>query len=161
MSSDHTGFDKLQRLLALKRHEQPPPRFFNDFSDRVLGRLHIAAPAEPMSWWQRLGLELDLKPAFVCAWGIVLCGILLTGIISSLQLGANDGRRALLVPGPQVDSLDPLASPLVAAGVSVDRPRPGFSGSINPVLATHSSPALLNHFTLMAHPAGFSIGLEN
>ena len=32
-------FTELRRLLALKRHEQPPPRYFQDFSDNVISTL--------------------------------------------------------------------------------------------------------------------------
>ena len=32
-------FEKLQRMLKLKRHEQPPPRFFNNFSTIVTARI--------------------------------------------------------------------------------------------------------------------------
>ena len=34
MNSENDNFDQIQRMLKLKRYEQPPPRYFNDFSSQ-------------------------------------------------------------------------------------------------------------------------------
>ncbi len=91
MRSEEQDFRELQKLLAVMRHEQPPPRFFHDFAERVLSRLHTVEPPEPKSWWQRMGLDFDMKPALVCVWGIASCAALLYGIIVTLLPGDDKG----------------------------------------------------------------------
>ena len=58
-------FDELRKLLVLKRHEQPPPGFFNHFSDKVIGRIEAEGLFRRASWWQRLFPSLDAKPGSV------------------------------------------------------------------------------------------------
>jgi len=36
---DDESSKRLQQLLRLKRHETPPPGYFNEFSDTVLDRI--------------------------------------------------------------------------------------------------------------------------
>jgi hypothetical protein len=46
-------FAELRRLLALKRHETPPPGYFSGFSDRVIARIEREDRNRPQPWWQR------------------------------------------------------------------------------------------------------------
>src|SRR5258706_288966 len=39
MNPNTENFDQLRKLLALKRYELPPPRYFNEFSGRIMARL--------------------------------------------------------------------------------------------------------------------------
>jgi len=119
MNSQPENFDPVKKLLSLKRHEVPPPRYFSDFSGRVIARLD--APERFKTWWQRLGFGFDLQPAMVCASGMVLSALLLFGILASLQVGE---KQMAVFPAatdattePMV--LTPLGSPPVVAGLNL------------------------------------------
>lgn len=85
MNTEPEKQDELQRVLALKRHEAPPPRFFKSFSGQVLDRLHTPEPPQPRTIWQRLGLGLDgdNKTVQVCGVGLLVCGLLGIGLVAS------------------------------------------------------------------------------
>src|SRR5439155_23029016 len=87
MNSESNEFVQIRRILALKRHEAPPPRYFNGFSSRVTARL--TREPERVTWWQRLLNSFDLQPlqpALMCGVGIVVCGLLSFGVISAMQI---------------------------------------------------------------------------
>ena len=122
---------ELQKMLALKRHEAPPPRFFRSFSEQVIDRLHAQEPPAPATLRQRLGLDIDSKPVLVCASGIAVCGLLVVGLIASLRLGPpqrpprapEDQTLLILTPSPTATaSPEQEAGP---AGGSAPLPRLG------------------------------------
>jgi len=155
MNPEPQDTSRLQKLLALKRHERPPPRFFNDFSDRVISRLHSPGAIEPAYWWQRLGLELDVKLAAIFAFGLVVCGLFLFGVTSAMQ-GEETGPVAHATPGnaPGPAATSPRVA-LVAGGVGVPR---GIAGSTDPVISTPSASSPFNQFSLLAQRGNVSFG---
>lgn len=139
MDAPPDNFAALEKLLRLKRHEQPPPRYFNDFSSRILARIE-AGPERP-SWWDRFGV--DLRPAFAAGIGVLACGLVLYGVATA---GGDDAQLAgsfLSGTGPgsfsgnglMVDADTTMAAnstnPVPAYETSLDRKV--FSGSAKPV----------------------------
>ena len=78
------NFDQLRRLLALKRYEAPPPGYFDSFSSKVMARIEAAEAALAPAWWQKLGFDFNFKPALVCGLGVVVCGLLSAGVLTSV-----------------------------------------------------------------------------
>jgi hypothetical protein len=72
--------DRLLRLLALKRHEQPPPGYFDYFAGKVIARIEAAEIAGQSSWWQRLVAQFDARPMLACAYGVGVGAILVFGV---------------------------------------------------------------------------------
>ena len=138
MNAEHHKEDELQKVLALKRHEAPPPRFFKGFSHQVLDRLHSPDPATPQTGWQKLRADLESKPVLVCGSAIVICGLLMLGVIASLRVDPPKpaGRRAgpterLIADPPTAALIAPEAGSLNA----VEQLRVG-----EPVLISEPSP---------------------
>jgi hypothetical protein len=92
MNPDSENFDQLRRLLVLKRHELPPPGFFDKFSVQVILRIKAGETGEPASaaWWsgdgswlRRLWLGLEAKPIMAGAFGVAVCGFFVAGALIS------------------------------------------------------------------------------
>ncbi len=93
MNPEQEDFQQLRRLLALKRHEQPPPGYFNGFSSQVILRIRAGERPERDSlgerllwqvpWLQQFWASLSAKPALAGSFGVLVCGLLITGAIYS------------------------------------------------------------------------------
>jgi len=83
-------FEKLQRLLKLKSYEQPPPRYFNDFSARVIAHIRSDTSVRRFEtadnfisrtpWLRRLWRKLESQPAVSGAIATVACGLMVAGV---------------------------------------------------------------------------------
>jgi len=104
---ENSNQDELQRMLALKRHEQPPRNFFPGFSQKVMDRLQNPEPPPEPTLLQRLGLDFDTKPVLICLSGLAVCGSLAFALISARSVKAPP-------QGPH----DPLAPRPVRAGAT-------------------------------------------
>jgi len=140
-SSPDDNFDSLQKVLRVKRYEQPPPRYFNEFSGRVVSR--IQSGEGRVSWWERFGF--DLRPAFAAGVGMVACGLVVYGVATTeggdgfseagAQTLVNGSSPALLdraltaMPGASVTTSS--TNPVVGYGTPIDRKAFG-SGAVTP-----------------------------
>ena len=84
MNSQSDNFEQIRKLLSLKKYEQPPPGYFEHLSARIINRIE-SADAGRTTLWERLGFAFGSKPAFVCALGVVICGLFCIGILSTVQ----------------------------------------------------------------------------
>jgi len=122
MYPESENFEALRRLLAFKRHEQPPPGYFHNFSGRVIDRIRAGERAPelslferlfaPAQWLQRLWAALETKPAFAAAMGAAVCSLLLVGVVYSTE--EADRSPAQMGVGLLADRSAPqLSEPLV------------------------------------------------
>lgn len=79
MSSPPDDFSELTKLLSCKRYEQPPPGYFNGFSEKVISRIESEELVEYSTWWQWLVEKFDAKPVVACIYGLTVSGLLLAG----------------------------------------------------------------------------------
>jgi len=99
MNEPDKDFKALRTLVSLKRHEVPPPGFFNDFSKDIVMRIrrgdtdnpdplgtkiHSAAP-----WLLRLIQNFQAKPAYAGIFASVLGLLLVGGIVYTDNPGST------------------------------------------------------------------------
>jgi hypothetical protein len=113
MNENQPNFESLRRLLELKRHETPPPGYFNNFSRQVLARIRdgeAEAPAGGLSaslpWWLKLLQSFETKPVFAGGFATALCGLLLFGAVMAQR--PEFAAQAILQPAST--EVAPLAS---------------------------------------------------
>ncbi len=131
MNDNENNFEPLRRLLALKRHETPPPGYFEHFSRDVMAHIRAgensrtANVSSQLPWLFRLLSTFEVKPAFAGGFASVLCLLLLLGIVFAER---PDGA-----PQPLLQAAE-LPSSLAVA------PSPGF---MNPMAAEPAGAQLL------------------
>jgi hypothetical protein len=165
MNQDTENFEPLRRLLALKRHEQPPPGYFNGFSGQVIARIKArerrqgGALIERLLWeapWlQRIWGAFEANPVLAGVFGAAVCGLLITGVIysdradvSSIALVPATGTESAPMALANVSAAD---HPLLAQPVMLE------PSSTNPVATVQPTESLLGDIgKLRAQPASFS-----
>ena len=79
-------FSRLQKLLAAKRHEQPPPGYLDRLPGQITARLRADEAATPEPWWRQLLASFHTKPAWAIAFSVLALGALTTGILVAPHL---------------------------------------------------------------------------
>lgn len=138
MSDSQENFEALQKLLALKRHEQPPPGYFDRLPDTIAARIHRETRGDRFlssvqEWFSRFGF----KPAV--AYGVLttLCALIVLGVGYSLRM---DDKSVSSTPNPEdwwrvsasAESADKIRKPagLALQTVDVASTNPVFNGSL-------------------------------
>jgi hypothetical protein len=120
----------LVRLLGLKRHEQPPPGYFETFSAQVLAQIKATERRASRPWWQGVRLAFQAKPVLASAYCLLAVSLPLL-VWSMLQLSAEPYKEeAPLPPG-----VWPQLSTRAAADLSDPVIPNRFSGTLNPLFS--------------------------
>ncbi|MDE3068497.1 MAG: hypothetical protein KGJ60_13255 [Verrucomicrobiota bacterium] len=144
-------FESLKRLLALKRHEAPPPGFFDRFSGDVLARLRAGETEAPAGWRERLFGEeswaarllgaLQTQQALAGGFAMALCALLVAAVIYAQR---PESAPASPFQPVQANALLSPASP--APFVHASNPLLASNNSTNPVMSAQppGSPSLFD-----------------
>jgi len=167
--NNEKDFSSLRQLLALKRHEVPPPGYFDDFSSQVIARIKageargesplVERLAGEAPWMLRFMRFFEAKPAMVGSMAAALFVILLGGIFysgsdstDSIVLSqtpeAGTSNGSTLATGPTSPQLMAAAGAANAGGLAVTT-----NYSLQPVSSMFSSQP--NPFT---QPVSFTGG---
>ena len=96
-------FESLKKLLALKRHEEPPPGYFDRLPGEIRARI-AHAQASPEPWWRRWLASWDLSPALPTSYAVVAVTLVVGGIWMTKQPVAEGGPQIVTTPVPSVDA---------------------------------------------------------
>jgi hypothetical protein len=118
MKMDPENFEALRRLMVVKRHEAPPPGYFNRLPGTIMTR--IERGEGKFSFWERISADFTLRPAFAYAFVLAACGALTASLYSvKTQSNAANLRGS------------------VSAGWQAGTAREAFVGGFNPAEPLH------------------------
>ncbi len=93
MNQTEQNFEDVKRLLKLKRHEVPPPGYFNHFSGDVISRIRSGEAGGKQTYLERLQIEapwvvnllriFETRPGLVGAFATSLCLLLVLVVFFS------------------------------------------------------------------------------
>jgi hypothetical protein len=161
MNENENNFDALRQLLKLKRHETPPPGYFDNFSSQVIvgiraGKTQASRTADERYFseapWLLKFLQLfELKPAFAGAFASALVLLLAFGIVYSDRPDATSQ--------PILQNSEPSAVSFAAVTPSAVPPpadNTGLMVSTNPATSLQPVASLFGSQNPFAQPVSFS-----
>ena len=160
MNENENNFESLRHLLVLKRHETPPPGYFNYFSSQVLHRIRAGDTGASASWledffgqapWAEKLLQVFVvKPVFASAFAGALCLLLFLGIIYA--------ERPDITSQPLLQAATTSASFAAVSPTSLSQPadQTGIVSSTDPVLSLQPVGSLFGQQSSLAQPVSFS-----
>ena len=84
------SFPEVARLLSLKRHEVPPPGYFNHFSAKVIARIEAESLAEARRpWWTAWLAPVGWQRSLAGANTLLVVGIGITGVAAYQSLQSS------------------------------------------------------------------------
>jgi hypothetical protein len=165
MTPEPENFDGLRRLLQLKRYEQPPPGYFNDFSRQVIAQIRADANVKrehsmdrlswEVPWLHRLIGAFQAKPALAVSFGAAVCALLVGGVIYS-ESTEFDPAAIPTIPGIEglaKVSPQPIATPVVALGAAATPTTTNSSLNVN----IQPGGSLFDQFSINPQPVGFQL----
>ena len=160
MNENENNFESLRQLLALKRHETPPPGYFNNFSSQVLQRIRASHNKQSANlfeelfnhapWLAKLAQALDVRPVLAGGFAGALCMLLLFGIVYA--------ERPDITPQPLLQVANSSLSLAAVSPTALSQPveQTGIVSSTDPVYSLQPVASPFGQQNPLAQPVSFS-----
>lgn len=85
MDGLNNDFEKLRRLMAIKRYERPPAGHFDRLANRIRQAIEAESLAPSATWWERFISRFDMQPSMAAALALIIAAVYLYAFIWSQQ----------------------------------------------------------------------------
>lgn len=157
MNANENDFGTLRQFLKLKRHEIPPPGYFNNFSGEVIARIREGGKTREISaetpWLLKLLQLFEFKPAFAGAFASGLFLLLVFGFVFA-DRPESSPQPLLSASAPQSNSFA-SASPVALAQPAENT---GLIATTNPAASLQPVASLFNSQNPFAQQVNFTPG---
>jgi hypothetical protein len=149
MNSEPNDFETLRTLVALKRHEQPPPGYFSRLPDRIAARLERGEGQ--LGFWEKFLGQFSFRPAFVYGFSLAAFSALTVSVIYSVRMQPQEsaqtppnndwhGGTPVEAWASQLSSSQPLHVANWVGDDNASNPVPSMPSSFGPGASRHAIP---------------------
>jgi hypothetical protein len=141
MNTDPENFEALRKLMALKRHEIPPPGYFRRLPGTVIARIERGEGR--LTFWERISADFTIRPAFAYAFVLAACGALTASVYSVRTQSRADSLQPALAAGWRTGG----SGQAFASGFNPAEPLhvANWMGNTNPSAPAPELPSLFSH----------------
>jgi hypothetical protein len=82
-SENSENFEALRKIMAVKRHEQPPPGYMHYLPGRIMSRIEHGDGQ--LTFWERISSSFVLRPSLAYAFGLTVCGAVALSAVYTVQ----------------------------------------------------------------------------
>lgn len=157
MDRETQEFEKLRKLLALKRLEMPPQGYFDTLPDKIISRIQSDESSSDENLLLLFWRLLKNKPIIGFATAVAL--IALVGLASR---SFNDSEASISIYPPHNNPWE-LAQPSHNTSLAentpsaqLSQPSPDAASSTNPVSPAESMPSLFQSIQLKVTPVNYT-----
>ena len=126
----------VERIVALKRFEQPPPAYFCLLPGRIINRIENGE--DQSSFWEKFIRSFGYRPLLASALGMTVCVVLTVGIGVTPQADERTAAGDLSVANQWVMRSS------ATGGTESARVEERWLGSTNPVMAPQPARLLIS-----------------
>lgn len=143
MNESNNNFKELKQLLKLKRHEIPPPGYFNNFSGDVIARIRAGEASGASSFFEQMNESVpwlagllrlfETRPGMIGASATALCLLLVVSVVMAdrPETAPATGETGLMANAQTLSAPDPAA--MTEPAVLTLAENTGITISTNPV----------------------------
>ncbi len=166
MNETEHNFEELKRLLKLKRHEVPPPGYFNNFSGEVVSRIRAGEAGGSQNLIERLQRDapwlanflqvFETRPGLIGGLAASLCLLLVLSVIFSDRPDAASTNLLAVSDPAAAGAGSPVAS-MAGPALLPASDSTGIVASTNPVTSLQPTATLFGQAgaSPLFQPAGF------
>lgn len=99
MSKRSNQTESLEKLIKLKRWEEPPPGHLDRLSSRIIAQIEADQVLSKDSFWTRVAGFLDFKPVLACTYSAAAMGLLVVGLGMREDVETPQTVQQSTVPG--------------------------------------------------------------
>jgi hypothetical protein len=163
MKDSEQNFEELKQLLKLKRHEIPPPGYFNNFSRNVIVGIHAERnnPAQARqasgNWLTRFMNIFETRPGLVGGMATSLVLLLVGGVVVTDQSG-SDSQTSIFAPNTinSAETSSPMSQPGINMASLGQSSASGITISTNPAASLQPMSSLFGQANPLFQSAAFT-----
>jgi hypothetical protein len=138
----------VEKIIALKRYEQPPPGYFRLLPERITHRIEQGEGQS--NFWETWSAAFSIRPVLAYALGLTVCGALTAGIWYAPRMDQSTG----VATSGNRWAVESFRTAAVDAPPSGER----WLGSTNPVMAPRNGESFFTMPEVHAIPVSLYLG---